>query len=90
MQTLVDVLQGIANNVFGEVAILIGLITLLGLVLQRKPVEEREARAATFAGVLGLDRVRAVAGTVERKYFKSKMWHVCTDISVKRGRNGEA
>jgi ascorbate PTS system EIIC component len=33
-------LQGIANNVFGEVAILIGLITLLGLVLQRKPVED--------------------------------------------------
>ncbi|MFC3995613.1 PTS transporter subunit IIC [Nocardiopsis sediminis] len=30
----------VADNVFGQVAILIGLITLLGLALQRKPLEE--------------------------------------------------
>ncbi|NDL58350.1 PTS ascorbate transporter subunit IIC [Phytoactinopolyspora mesophila] len=35
-----DVLEFIANNIFNEVAILIGLITLVGLVLQRKPVDD--------------------------------------------------
>ncbi|MDA2808092.1 PTS ascorbate transporter subunit IIC [Nocardiopsis suaedae] len=40
METVQAVLIWIADNVFGQVAILIGLITLLGLVLQRKPVEE--------------------------------------------------
>ncbi|MFC7740905.1 PTS transporter subunit IIC [Nocardiopsis composta] len=40
MDAVQDVLIWIANNVFGQVAILIGLITLLGLLLQRKPVED--------------------------------------------------
>ncbi|MDA2813600.1 PTS ascorbate transporter subunit IIC [Nocardiopsis sp. RSe5-2] len=40
METVRAVLIWIADNVFGQVAILIGLITLLGLLLQRKPVEE--------------------------------------------------
>ncbi|AYY15683.1 PTS ascorbate transporter subunit IIC [Actinobacteria bacterium YIM 96077] len=35
-----DVLEFIATNVFNEVAILIGLITMIGLLLQRKPVED--------------------------------------------------
>jgi ascorbate PTS system EIIC component len=50
---LTDLLEWIATNVFSEVAILIGLITLIGLVLQRKPVEE------TIAGAL-----RATVGVV--------------------------
>ncbi|WP_084469040.1 PTS ascorbate transporter subunit IIC [Nocardiopsis trehalosi] len=45
MQAIEGVLIWIANNVFGQVAILIGLITLLGLVLQRKPVDEIVAGA---------------------------------------------
>lgn len=40
MDAVQNVLIWIADNVFGQVAILIGLITLLGLVLQRKPVED--------------------------------------------------
>lgn len=40
MSTAADVLRFVANNVFNEVAILIGLITLAGLALQRKPIEE--------------------------------------------------
>ena len=40
MDVLLNALIWIANNVFGQVAILIGLITLLGLILQRKPVED--------------------------------------------------
>jgi ascorbate PTS system EIIC component len=48
-----DVLEWIAVNIFGEVAILIGLITLVGLLLQRKPIEE------TIAGAL-----RAAIGIV--------------------------
>ncbi|WP_166356156.1 PTS ascorbate transporter subunit IIC [Phytoactinopolyspora limicola] len=35
-----DVLEFIATNIFNEVAILIGLITLIGLLLQRKPVDD--------------------------------------------------
>ena len=35
-----DVLQFVATNLFNEVSILIGLITLVGLALQRKPVED--------------------------------------------------
>lgn len=40
MKTLEDVLQWFANNVFNEVAILIGLIVLIGLLLQRKRFED--------------------------------------------------
>ncbi|MBV2362929.1 PTS ascorbate transporter subunit IIC [Streptomonospora nanhaiensis] len=40
MDTVRDVLIWIANNVFGQVAVLIGLITLLGLVLQGKRIED--------------------------------------------------
>lgn len=40
METLKDVLQWIATNIFNEVAVLIGLITLVGLLLQRKPLED--------------------------------------------------
>ncbi len=40
MRTFEDVLQWFANNIFNEVAILIGLIVLIGLLLQRKRFEE--------------------------------------------------
>ena len=46
MEVLQDVLQFLANNLFNEVAVLIGLITLFGLLLQRKPFED------TIAGAL--------------------------------------
>jgi len=53
----VDVLQniliGIANNIFSQVPILIGIIALLGLLLQRKPFEE----------VVG-GTIRAIVGVV--------------------------
>ncbi|MFC4565563.1 PTS transporter subunit IIC [Nocardiopsis mangrovi] len=42
----------VADNVFGQVAILIGLITLLGLVLQRKPLEE--VVGGTLRAALGI------------------------------------
>jgi PTS system ascorbate-specific IIC component len=40
MQVFEDTLQWLANNVFNEVAILIGLIVLIGLLLQRKRFED--------------------------------------------------
>jgi len=40
VKTFEDVLQWFANNVFNEVAILIGLIVLVGLLLQRKRFDE--------------------------------------------------
>lgn len=39
MDLLQDILAGIANNIFNQVPLLIGLIALVGLLLQRKPVE---------------------------------------------------
>ncbi len=53
MDLLTNALEWIATNIFNEVAILIGLITLVGLILQRKPVED------TVAGAL-----RATVGVV--------------------------
>jgi PTS system ascorbate-specific IIC component len=35
-----DILQGLADNLLSQVPILIGLIALVGLLLQRKPVED--------------------------------------------------
>jgi len=46
------VLEFLANNIFGEVAILIGIITLVGLILQRTPVEETVA--GTLRAVIGV------------------------------------
>lgn len=45
MTVVTDILRFVANNIFNEVAVLIGLITLLGLALQRKPVEDVVAGA---------------------------------------------
>ena len=45
MDALKDVLQWFANNLFNEVAILIGLIVLAGLWLQKKKVEDIVAGA---------------------------------------------
>jgi PTS system ascorbate-specific IIC component len=53
MDLLKDILTFLADNVFGQVPILIGLITLIGLLLQRKRFED------TLAGAL-----RATVGVV--------------------------
>lgn len=53
MDVIKDILTFLADNVFGQVPILIGLITLIGLVLQRKRFED------VFAGAL-----RATIGVV--------------------------
>lgn len=60
MELVTDILQWIATNVFGQVALLIGLIVLLGLVLQRRSfreVVEGSVRAALGIVILfvGID-----------------------------------
>ncbi len=45
MGIISDVLEFLANNIFSEVAILIGLITLVGLLLQRASIEDTVAGA---------------------------------------------
>jgi ascorbate PTS system EIIC component len=45
VEVLANLLEWIAVNIFNEVAILIGLITLVGLLLQRKPIEDVVAGA---------------------------------------------
>lgn len=53
MDVLQNILIGIANNIFSQVPILIGIIALLGLLLQRKPFED----------VVG-GTIRAIVGVV--------------------------
>lgn len=53
MDVLQNILVGIANNIFSQVPILIGIIALLGLLLQRKPFED----------VVG-GTIRAIVGVV--------------------------
>lgn len=67
MDALKDTLQWFANNLFNEVAILIGLIVLAGLWLQRKKVEE--IIAGSMRAVIGIYILQAgisvfVAGLV--------------------------
>jgi ascorbate PTS system EIIC component len=45
VQIVTDVLEFLAANIFSEVAILIGLITLVGLILQKAPFEDTVAGA---------------------------------------------
>ncbi|MFC4224947.1 PTS ascorbate transporter subunit IIC [Lysinibacter cavernae] len=50
---MLSILEGVANNIFSQVPILIGLIACLGLILQRKPIED----------VVG-GTIRAIVGVV--------------------------
>lgn len=52
MDALINILQWIANNLFNQVAILIGLIVLLGLVLQGRSF--REIVEGTIRAALGV------------------------------------
>ena len=52
MQVIQDILLFLANNIFQEVGILIGIITLIGLWVQRKPV--REVVEGTLRSVIGI------------------------------------
>lgn len=49
MEVLRNILQFLANNIFNEVGILLGLITLVGLILQRKSFDEVLAGALRAA-----------------------------------------
>lgn len=52
MDAVRNVLEFLANNLFNEVAVLIGLIALVGLLLQRKPVED--VVAGTLRATIGI------------------------------------
>ena len=42
----------LVNNIFNQVAILIGIVAMIGLILQRKPVEE--VISGTIKAVVGI------------------------------------
>lgn len=52
MQVLQDILLFLANNIFQEVGILIGLITLIGLWVQKKPLTD--VVAGTLRATIGI------------------------------------
>ncbi|MFA9428878.1 PTS ascorbate transporter subunit IIC [Egicoccus sp. AB-alg2] len=55
MDAFTNVLEFLATNIFSEVAILIGLITMVGLLLQRAPIEDTVAGSLRAAiGVIVL------------------------------------
>ena len=45
MDVLLSVVDAITDNLFSQVSLLIGLIAAIGLILQRKPIEEIVAGA---------------------------------------------
>jgi len=51
MNTILDVVMWLADNIFGEPAILIGLIVLVGLLLQKKTASQ--TISGTFKAIIG-------------------------------------
>src|SRR5699024_2444630 len=51
METIMDVVMWLANNVFGQPAILIGSIVLIGLLLQKKTASQ--TISGTFKAIIG-------------------------------------
>lgn len=62
MSEFIHVLHWITVNIFGEASILIGLIVLLGLVLQHKPLAE--IVSGTLKGILGFLIIGAGASII--------------------------
>lgn len=62
MSGFIDVLHWITINIFGEASILIGLIVLLGLVLQKKPLAD--IVSGTLKGILGFLIIGAGASII--------------------------
>ena len=62
MSEFIGVLRWITVNIFGEASILIGLIVLLGLVLQNKPLAD--IVSGTLKGILGFLIIGAGAGII--------------------------
>lgn len=62
MDTLINFSRWIANNIFREPASLIGLIALIGLLVQKKPLED--IVTGTVKTVLGFVILRAGAGII--------------------------
>ncbi|MGM0942836.1 MAG: PTS ascorbate transporter subunit IIC [Bacillota bacterium] len=57
-----DVIVWVAKNVFGEAAILLGFIVLLGLILQKKSVSQ--TISGTFKAVIGFLIISAGSGVI--------------------------
>ena len=74
-------LEWIANNIFNEVAILIGIIVIVGLLLQRKRFEEILSGAMTAVGP-GVHLLRADPDYVARAHAAGKEVHVWTANSA--------
>ena len=55
MSEFLGILRWITINIFGEASILIGLIVLLGLVLQKKSLAD--IVSGTLKGILGLSLI---------------------------------
>ncbi|MDS6631809.1 PTS transporter subunit IIC [Klebsiella michiganensis] len=62
MSEFLGVLRWITINIFGEASILIGLIVLLGLVLQKKSLAD--IVSGTLKGILGFLIIGAGAGII--------------------------
>ncbi|TDD77968.1 PTS ascorbate transporter subunit IIC [Actinomadura rubrisoli] len=96
MDVIKDILTFLADNVFGQVPILIGLITLIGLLLQRKRFEDTLAGAlrATIGVVILFIGVEVFTGglTSFQKVLASAMGttppkadHTLTEFLTKQG-----
>lgn len=62
MSTLINISKWLADNIFGEPAVLIGIIALIGLLVQKK--SKSEVIAGTIKTILGFLIIQAGSGVV--------------------------
>lgn len=85
MESLANIAAALANNLFSQVAILIGLIALIGLLLQRKPFEQvigGAVRATLGVVILNIGVDIFVAGLVAFQAIVSSAFRITPPTSA--------
>jgi len=76
---IANIASALANNLFSQVAVLIGLIALIGLLLQRKPLEQvvgGAVRATLGVVILNIGVDIFVAGLVAFQGIVSRAFRI--------------
>ena len=85
MDLIANIASALANNLFSQVAVLIGLIALIGLLLQRKPLEQvvgGAVRATLGVVILNIGVDIFVAGLVAFQAIVSSAFGITPPTST--------
>ena len=85
MDLIANIASALANNLFSQVAVLIGLIALIGLLLQRKPLEQvvgGAVRATLGVVILNIGVDIFVAGLVAFQAIVSSAFRITPPTST--------